>query len=156
MAKREVKTDLWVYNLLRDAQINFDAQGSSIKEINEALKTASKNLTGKVGFPEYVAIVKDFLLVIEDKPDISKHIKKENDVISSQSSAIKNYAVNGAVFYAQHIAKHTSYKKIIAFGISGAVQHTCAIEGATTIIAVNNDKNARIFDYADYGILYTL
>ena len=47
-------------------------------------------------------------------------------------------------------------KIYVAFGISGAVQHTCAIEGATTIIAVNNDKNARIFDYADYGILYTL
>lgn len=119
MAKREVKTDLWVYNLLRDAGIKFDAQGSSLKDIDNALKTASKNQTGNAGFPEYVAKVKDFLLVIEDKPDLSKHIKKENDVISSQSGAIKNYAVNGAVFYAQHIAKHTSYKKIIAFGISG-------------------------------------
>ncbi len=119
MAKREVKTDLWVYNLLRDAGIKFDAQGSSLEDIDNALKTASKNQTGNTGFPEYVAKVKDFLLVIEDKPDLSKHIKKENDIISSQSSAIKNYAVNGAVFYALHIAKHTSYKKIIAFGISG-------------------------------------
>ena len=47
-------------------------------------------------------------------------------------------------------------KIYVAFGISGAVQHTCAIEGATTIIAVNNDKEARIFDYADYGIVHTL
>jgi hypothetical protein len=44
-------------------------------------------------------------------------------------------------------------KVYVAFGISGAVQHTCAIEGATKIIAVNHDKNARIFDYADYGII---
>ena len=41
----------------------------------------------------------------------------------------------------------------VAFGISGAVQHTCAISGAGTVIAVNTDKNARIFDYADYGII---
>lgn len=41
----------------------------------------------------------------------------------------------------------------IAVGISGAVQHTCAIEGAGTVIAINPDKNARIFDYADYGII---
>ena len=44
-------------------------------------------------------------------------------------------------------------KVYVALGISGAVQHTCAISGAGTVIAVNTDKNARIFDYADYGII---
>lgn len=41
----------------------------------------------------------------------------------------------------------------IAIGISGAVHHTCAIENAETVIAINPDKNARIFEYADYGIV---
>ena len=49
--------------------------------------------------------------------------------------------------------KTVSPKVYVALGISGAVQHTCAISGAGTVIAVNNDKNARIFDYADYGII---
>jgi len=49
--------------------------------------------------------------------------------------------------------KTVSPKVYIAIGISGAVQHTCAIEQAGTIIAVNPDKNARIFEYADYGII---
>jgi electron transfer flavoprotein alpha subunit len=44
-------------------------------------------------------------------------------------------------------------KVYVAFGISGAVQHTCAISGAGTVIAVNVDKQARIFDYADFGII---
>ena len=44
-------------------------------------------------------------------------------------------------------------KVYVAFGVSGAVQHTCAIAGAGTVIAVNIDKQARIFDYADYGII---
>lgn len=43
----------------------------------------------------------------------------------------------------------------IAVGISGAIQHTCAIEQAGTVIAVNPDKNARIFDCADIGICDT-
>lgn len=41
----------------------------------------------------------------------------------------------------------------VAFGISGAVQHVCAIENAGTVIAVNQDKNAPIFAYADFGII---
>ena len=67
MAKKEVKTDLWVWELLKQADISLDAQGSTILEIDNALKTASKKGTGKVGFPEYVGVVKDYLLVIEDK-----------------------------------------------------------------------------------------
>lgn len=41
----------------------------------------------------------------------------------------------------------------IALGISGAVQHTCGMENSGTVIAVNPDKNARIFEFADYGVL---
>ena len=49
--------------------------------------------------------------------------------------------------------KTVAPKIYIAVGISGAVHHTCAIENAGTVIAINPDKSARIFDYADYGII---
>lgn len=124
MAKKEAKTDLWVYDLLKDAGIKLDPQGCSIKEVNEALKTASKKGTGKVGFPEYVGVVKDFLLVIEDKSDISKHIKyNEKDLICTETKSVTDYAVNGAYFYGKHLINNTHYKKIIAFGVSGNEKH---------------------------------
>lgn len=122
MAKKEVNTDLWVYDLLKEAKIQdkFTAQGSTIKEINEALQTASKRGTGKVGFPEYVGVVKNFLIVIEDKADTIKHIElNDKDLISEEISSICDYAVNGALFYGKHLAKNTTYNEVIALGISG-------------------------------------
>ena len=124
MAKREAKTDLWVYDLLKEAGICLDPQGCSIKEVDEALKTASKKGTGNVGYPEYVGVVGDFLLVIEDKSDLSKHVKYDDkNLISTEIKAVTDYAVNGAYFYGKHLINNTHYKKIIAFGISGNEKH---------------------------------
>lgn len=121
MAKKEATTDLWVHDLLKEAGIKLDAQGSTIKEIDDALKSASKRGTGKAGFPEYVGVVKDFVIVIEDKADLKNHIKLDSDnLISMETKDITDYAVNGALFYAKHLAQNTNYKKIFAFGISGS------------------------------------
>lgn len=52
--------------------------------------------------------------------------------------------------------KNANAKVYLAVGISGAIQHTCALDSCDTVIAVNPDKNARIFDHADFGIVGTL
>ncbi len=124
MAKKEIRTDLWVYDLLKDANIKIDPQGCNIKEIAEALKTASKKGTGNYGYPEYCGVVKDFVIVIEDKPTTDKQAKyDDNGLLDMQVSSIVNYALNGAYFYAKHILENTNYKKAIAFGISGDEKH---------------------------------
>ena len=100
MAKKEVKTDLWVASQLNECKIPFSAQGSDVKEINEALSSASKRGTGKAGYPEYVSVVKDFVLVVEDKADTDKHCKYTNNgLIDMSTRAVTDYAVNGAYFW---------------------------------------------------------
>lgn len=124
MAKQEIKLDLWVAKQLENCGIKFDAQGSNIKEINEVLKTASKRGTGNAGYPEYVAVINDFVLVIEDKADLAKHINlTDTGLIATDSKSIINYAVNGAYFYGKHIAQNSSFTKVFAIGISGDEKH---------------------------------
>ncbi|MDG6480431.1 HsdM family class I SAM-dependent methyltransferase [Glaesserella parasuis] len=120
MAKKEIKTDLWVYDLLKDAELDLCPQGSDIAELDKALKTASKAQTGKAGYPEYCGVVKDFVIVIEDKADTANHIKhNDKALICQNATSVRDFAVNGALHYGIHLAKNTSYKKIIAIGVSG-------------------------------------
>lgn len=89
------------------------------------------------------------------KDDLEK-VRAFCNQIGAELGASRGLVDDGAVPYENQIGltgKLVSPKIYIAIGISGAVHHTCGIEGSGTVIAVNPDKNARIFDYADYGII---
>jgi type I restriction-modification system DNA methylase subunit len=124
MAKKEANFDLYIHELLKDAGISAVTQGSTNIEIDNALKTASKRQTGNAGYPEYTAVVGDFVIVMEDKTDRANIcLKEKNGEISLTVQATEDYAVNGALHYANHILQKTSYKKVFAFGNAGDSKH---------------------------------
>ena len=87
----------------------------------------------------------------------------ENYVAKQENARFEIAASRGAVDlemlpYPKQVGltgKQVSPPVYIAIGISGAVHHIAGMQQSGTVIAINPDKNAPIFDYADYGIVAT-
>ena len=98
-------------------------------------------------------------IIVSGGKGIAENIERLEELaimLNAELGASRGLVDMNKVTYDKQIGltgKTVSPKIYIAVGISGAIHHTCAIEGSGTIIAINPDKDARIFEYADYGII---
>ena len=98
-------------------------------------------------------------IIVSGGKGIAENIERLEELaimLNAELGASRSLVDMNKVTYDKQIGltgKTVSPKIYIAVGISGAIHHTCAIEGSGTIIAINPDKDARIFEYADYGII---
>ena len=88
--------------------------------------------------------------------DCLDRIKTFAEKIGADFAVTRKLVDNGFAPYQNQVGltgKTVSPPVYIAAGISGAVHHIVGMERSGTVIAINTDKDAPIFDYADYGIL---
>ena len=75
---------------------------------------------------------------------------------NAELAATRRMVDNGILPYAAQVGltgRTVAPPLYIALGVSGAVHHIVGMQQAGTVIAVNPDKQAPIFDYADFGIV---
>ena len=122
MGAAEKMTDHIVYELMTNAGLNPEPEKTQIQEVQNALKTASKRMTGRTGKPEFIALSGNYLIIVEDKADTkyqANYMTDKSDTLLMDTPSVEEYAENGALHYAQHITFYTSFKKVFAFGCSG-------------------------------------
>ena len=77
-------------------------------------------------------------------------------LLSEEGKIVAENTVEYPTYYAAQVGltgRTVAPPVYIAVGISGAVHHVAGMSRAGTVITINSDKNAPIFEYADFGVL---
>lgn len=99
---------------------DYNEKSSMSDYMKESLKGSAKTQSKtNFGIPDFTLEKYNIPVVIENKLSNNKHEASTKAEIKTDDSSIKNYAVNGAIYYAKNMIASKKYNEVIAIGISG-------------------------------------
>jgi hypothetical protein len=101
---------------LKDFHVGPDIPDYLKEALKGRAKTASKTNFGQ---PDFSLTKYSVPIVIENKLGLQKLITETKDGIKFDNKSIKDYAVNGAIYYATGMIASGKYHEVIAIGIAG-------------------------------------
>lgn len=100
--------------------IDFNEESGMSDYMKEALKGSAKTKDKtSFGKPDFHIEKYRVPIVIEDKLGVKYHIAENKSGIRMDDKAVREYAVNGAIYYAKNMIASKKYDEVIAIGISG-------------------------------------
>lgn len=130
----------------------FELSDADMKtEVVEVVK-AAKKLVDLVGADYVVSVGRGISSDVETGIKIAEELAEVLGGVVGGSRAAIDSGWMSADHQVGQTGKTVHPKIYVALGISGAIQHKAGMQESECIIAVNKNKNAPIFEIADYGI----
>lgn len=154
--------------VMKACECNLNLQGEVIKEdviIDESNKSY-EIINNSFQDKNNVEFSKDVILVggrgLQNKENFNKYIVNVSKKLQEELNINVSYGASRAAVEQGFASREyqigqtgttVSPKVYIACGVSGAIQHTIGIQNSKTIISINTDKDAPIFQISDYYIV---
>lgn len=99
---------------------DFNVESSMSDYMKDALKGSAKTKTkSNFGKPDFHVEKYNIPVIFEDKLGSKKLISINKDGIKEDDKSIRDYATNGAIYYATQIISSGKYKEAVAVGVAG-------------------------------------
>ena len=160
--KVEILTEKAILTLSQNSyEINESGGSASVESFDAGVDTAAATTIKDVQKQEGKLLLTDADVVISGgrgmkSPDNWGAIEELAEVLEGATACSRPVSDEGWRPHNEHTGqtgKIIAPNLYMAFGISGAIQHLAGVSSSKCIVAVNTDKDAPIFEAADYGIV---